>query len=130
MSVFNMCVTYGETFLSDTKSYDRLFYEIIRATSDFIELSEYGKNQNVKTRTQTNMTIVNRSVNMKPRGDSSNSSNNRGPSISMHEFYNIKLICNHFKPALDEWQAAKNVKFSTPEQVMGKFLFLLFISRC
>jgi hypothetical protein len=46
-----MCVTYGETFLSDTKSYDRLFYEIIRATSDFIELSEYGKNQNVKTRT-------------------------------------------------------------------------------
>lgn len=46
ISVFNMCVTYGETFLSDTKSYDRLYYEIIRATTDFIKLSEYG---NIKT---------------------------------------------------------------------------------
>lgn len=41
-----MCVTYGETFLSDTKSYDSLYYEIIRATTDFIKLSEYG---NTKT---------------------------------------------------------------------------------
>lgn len=37
-----MCVTYGETFLSDTKSYDCLYYEIIRASGDFIKLSEYG----------------------------------------------------------------------------------------
>jgi hypothetical protein len=36
------------------------------------------------------------------------------------------LICNHFKPALDDWQQTKNVKFPTPEQVMGKVL-LLFI---
>lgn len=43
-----MCVTHGETFLSDTKSYDSLYYEIIRATSDFITLSEYG---NIKTKT-------------------------------------------------------------------------------
>lgn len=42
VSVFNMCVTHGETFLSDTKSYDSLYYEIIRATADFIKLSEYG----------------------------------------------------------------------------------------
>jgi hypothetical protein len=45
ISVFNMCVTYGETFLSDTKSYDSLYYEIIRATTDFIKLSEYGNNK-------------------------------------------------------------------------------------
>ncbi|KAI7895712.1 uncharacterized protein EV154DRAFT_494685 [Mucor mucedo] len=96
MSVFNMCVTYGETFLSDTKSYDSLYYEIIRATTDFIQLSEY----------------VNRSVMVKSRGD-------RSPSITFNEFYNIQLICNHFKPALDEWQAAKNIKFPTPEQVMA-----------
>lgn len=42
VSVFNMCVTHGETFLSDTKSYDSLYYEIIRATADFIKLSDYG----------------------------------------------------------------------------------------
>ncbi|KAK4519064.1 uncharacterized protein ATC70_009294 [Mucor velutinosus] len=97
VSVFNMCVTHGETFLSDTKSYDSLYYEIIRATTDFIKLSDY----------------VNQSVNLKARAGE------RTPSITQNEFYNIKLICNHFKPALDEWQAAKNVKFPTPEQVMA-----------
>ncbi|KAL9544274.1 hypothetical protein MBANPS3_007709 [Mucor bainieri] len=97
LSVFNMCVTHGETFLSDTKSYDSLYYEIIRATTDFIKLSDY----------------VNQSVNLKARAGE------RTPSITQNEFYNIKLICNHFKPALDEWQAAKNIKFPTPEQVMA-----------
>ncbi|KAI9264667.1 hypothetical protein EDC94DRAFT_658634 [Helicostylum pulchrum] len=96
ISVFNMCVTYGETFLSDTKSYDNLYYEIIRATQDFIKLSEY----------------VNRSITSKSRGD-------RSPTITFNEFYNIQLICNHFKPALDEWQASKNIKFPSPEQVMA-----------
>ncbi|CAO3618176.1 unnamed protein product [Mucor fragilis] len=97
VSVFNMCVTHGETFLSDTKSYDSLYYEIIRATADFIKLSDY----------------VNQSINLKARAGE------RTPSITQNEFYNIKLICNHFKPALDEWQAAKNIKFPTPEQVMS-----------
>ncbi|KAL7313161.1 hypothetical protein PS15m_006940 [Mucor circinelloides] len=97
VSVFNMCVTHGETFLSDTKSYDSLYYEIIRATADFIKLSEY----------------VNQSANLKARAGE------RTPSITRNEFYNIKLICNHFKPALDEWQASKNVKFPSPEQVMS-----------
>ncbi|KAI8646828.1 hypothetical protein BD408DRAFT_409279 [Parasitella parasitica] len=97
VSVFNMCVTHGETFLSDTKSYDSLYYEIIRATNDFTKLSAY----------------VNQSMNLKARAGE------RTPSITHNEFYNIKLICNHFKPALDEWQAAKNVKFLTPEQVMA-----------
>jgi hypothetical protein len=50
-----MCVTYGETFLSDTKSYDSLYYEIMRATTDFIKLSEYG---NIKTMSKiTNINI-------------------------------------------------------------------------
>jgi hypothetical protein len=55
---------------------------------------------------------VNQSMNLKTR------TGERTPSITHNEFYNIKLICNHFKPALDEWQTTKNVKFPTPEQVM------------
>lgn len=98
IGIFNMCVTHGETFLSDTKSYDSLYYEIMRATTDFIKLSDY----------------VNRRV--KPRGSGGK---DRSPTLTVHEFHNIKLICDHFKPALDEWQAAKNVKFPTPEQVMA-----------
>jgi hypothetical protein len=63
---------------------------------------------------------VNRSI--KPRGGG-----DRSPTLTLNEFYNIKLICNHFKPALDEWQAAKNVKFPTPEQVMGKLSEMIFV---
>lgn len=40
-----MCVTHGEMFLSDTKSYDSLYYEIMRATTDFIKLSDYGNSK-------------------------------------------------------------------------------------
>jgi hypothetical protein len=112
-----MCVTYGETFLTDTKSYDSLYYEIIRATADFIKLSEYGnhktKHSAKKKVTKNSFSLVNRSVTVKSR-------DNRTPSITSNEFYNIKLICNHFKPALDDWQSARNVKFPTPEQVMCK----------
>jgi hypothetical protein len=48
-------------------------------------------------------------------------SKKRSPTITGNEFSNIKLICNHFKPALDEWQTSHNIKFPTPEQVMCKF---------
>ncbi|RCH85207.1 hypothetical protein CU098_000732, partial [Rhizopus stolonifer] len=95
MCVFNMCVTHGETFLTDTKSYDSLYYEIVRAASDFIRLSDHV--QQARAIPKHERTAL---------------------SITYHEFHNIKLICNHFQPALDEWQAMKGVKFPTPEQVM------------
>ncbi|KAI9469989.1 MAG: hypothetical protein EXX96DRAFT_588317 [Benjaminiella poitrasii] len=99
ISVFNICVTHGESFLKDTKSYDSLYYEIIRASEDFSKLSEHD---DCSKQTRTNGVVR----------------NERTQSIMLNEFQNIKLICNHFKPALDEWQVAKNIKFPTPEQVM------------
>ncbi|KAI8883561.1 hypothetical protein K501DRAFT_272564 [Backusella circina FSU 941] len=92
VGVLNLCVTHGETFLNDTKSYDCLFYEIIRSTSDFITLSSYASKLSY--------------------------TKGRSPVFTGNEFSNIKLICNHFKPALDEWQTNHNIKFPTPEQVM------------
>ncbi|KAI8987767.1 hypothetical protein BDF20DRAFT_985180 [Mycotypha africana] len=95
ISVFNICLTYGETFLSDTKSYDRLYYEVIRSTNFFVSIAEY--------------------VNYEKSVEKE-----RGPmTITANEFYNIQLICNHFKPAIDKWQAKKNIKYPTPEQVMS-----------
>lgn len=40
------------------------------------------------------------------------------PAIS--DFNNIKLVCNHFNPALEEYQTAHRAKFLTPEKVMGE----------
>lgn len=42
MDVINLCTAHGESFLSDTTSYDMLFYEIIRASNDFNTLASYG----------------------------------------------------------------------------------------
>ncbi|KAI9018618.1 hypothetical protein CLU79DRAFT_761163 [Phycomyces nitens] len=97
--IINLCITHGETFIADTKSYDTLFYEIIRATDDFTTLSQ----------------SVSRGSPAKGRGES----NGRSNVISYADFGNIRLICNHFNPALEEWQTSHHVTSLTPTQVMN-----------
>ncbi|KAI8993533.1 hypothetical protein BDB01DRAFT_847396 [Pilobolus umbonatus] len=95
ITVFNMCISHGETFLIDTKSYDRLYYDIIRVYDNFLLLSAY----------------VNSTINGKKTTDK------QDMSLSSADFINIDKICKHFKPAIDEWQAEHNMKTLTPEQV-------------
>ncbi|KAI9303669.1 hypothetical protein BJ944DRAFT_268023, partial [Cunninghamella echinulata] len=99
--IFNICITHGETFLLDTKSFDTLFYEIIRASDDFMALSHYA----------TEKSLMGRKGQM--------STGDRSPPLSINDFSNIKTICHHFKPALDEWQEAQHVKYPSPDQVMA-----------
>ncbi|KAI8367579.1 uncharacterized protein BYT42DRAFT_131682 [Radiomyces spectabilis] len=96
VSIFNISVAQGETFLPDTKAYDALFYELIRASDDMMALSQG----------------VSRTMMNKTRED-------RSPVLSFTDFSNLRMICNHFKPALDEWQTTHNVKYPSPEQVIG-----------
>ncbi|KAG0169820.1 hypothetical protein DFQ29_009532 [Apophysomyces sp. BC1021] len=86
---FSTCLAM--TFLSDTKSYDALFYEVIRATNEFTALAQF-----------VHRTFVGKSQ-----------------TLSFSDFSNIRLICNHFNPALEEWQASHPTHSLTPEQVLG-----------
>ena len=43
MNVFNLSLNHGEEFLPDVLSYDTLYYEIIRASDDFMTLARHGK---------------------------------------------------------------------------------------
>ncbi|ORY91428.1 hypothetical protein BCR43DRAFT_499099 [Syncephalastrum racemosum] len=100
MDVFNLCVTFGETFLPDTDSYDSLFYDIIRATEDWDTLANYvGRTRIIKSNGS--------------RGPE------RSPTLSQSNFATIRAICDHFNSALEEWQTDKSVKHLTPDKVMS-----------
>ena len=46
MNIFNLSLNHGEEFLPDVLSYDTLYYEIIRASDDFMALARHGKINN------------------------------------------------------------------------------------
>ncbi|KAI8339698.1 hypothetical protein BC941DRAFT_501151 [Chlamydoabsidia padenii] len=100
LRLFNICVVHGEIFLYDTKSFDSLFYEIIRSSDDFMALSHYV--------TETNLA-----------GKKAQSSGDRSPPLSQQSFSNLKIICNHFKPALDEGMEIHQIKYLNPDQVLA-----------
>lgn len=43
VNIFNLFITYGDTFLPTPSSYDELYYEIIRMNSVFDNLNAMGK---------------------------------------------------------------------------------------
>ncbi|CAO3595570.1 unnamed protein product [Absidia cylindrospora] len=100
LRLFNICITHGEIFLHDTKSFDSLFYEIIRASEDFSILSHYATESSLE-------------------GKRKQSSGDRSPPLSISNFSNLKIICNHFKPALDEGLETHQFKYPSPDQVLA-----------
>lgn len=42
MIIFNIFITFGDTFLPDPDSYDELYYELIRVRNLFDNLHEIG----------------------------------------------------------------------------------------
>lgn len=45
INIFNLFITYGDTFLATTNSYDELYYELNREEKAFTELHAMGKNE-------------------------------------------------------------------------------------
>lgn len=43
INIFNLFITYGDTFLATTNSYDELYYELNREEKVFTELHAMGK---------------------------------------------------------------------------------------
>ena len=43
MNIFNLFITYGDTFLPSPNSYDQLYYEVIRMHQVFDNLYSMGK---------------------------------------------------------------------------------------
>lgn len=52
-------------------------------------------------------------------GRKGQSSGDRSPPLSGHSFSNLKIICNHFKPVLDEGMETHQIKYLSPDQVLA-----------
>lgn len=98
VSIFNLFITYGDTFLPSPTCYDELYYEIIRVHQIFDNL------YSMALRYSTNGTDGKQ---MKQ------CANTLAGSL-----VNIRAIINHFTPKIDSWAAVNHLSSLTSEQVL------------
>ncbi|KJE93802.1 hypothetical protein CAOG_04545 [Capsaspora owczarzaki ATCC 30864] len=96
VSVFNLFITYGDTFLANPTNYDELYYEIMRVHEVFHALYEDAK-----------------------RHYTSEGEWRDTARRVMANIVNILSIINHFSPKIEAWTAENQVASVTPEQVLA-----------
>ncbi|ESO98997.1 hypothetical protein LOTGIDRAFT_142382, partial [Lottia gigantea] len=95
VNVFNLFVTYGDTFLPNPNSYDELYYEIIRMHQVFDNL-----------------------YSMALRYTTTDGEYKDSAARLTNNLVNIRAIINHFTPKVDSWSAANNLNTLTEDQVL------------
>ncbi|RWS27295.1 UPF0668 protein C10orf76-like protein, partial [Leptotrombidium deliense] len=96
VNIFNLFITYGDTFLPSPQSYDDLYYEIIRMHTIFDNLYAFAL-----------------------RHSSTEGATYRETAARLaNSLINIKAIIAHFNSKIDTWSAANQVFPLTEEQVL------------
>ncbi|XP_065071872.1 armadillo-like helical domain-containing protein 3 [Rhopilema esculentum] len=96
VNIFNVFVTYGDTFLATPTSYDDLYYEIIRVHQIFDNLYLLAL-----------------------RHSSGDSEWKSSASRLASSLVNLKAIIHHFTPKIDSWANAHHSSSLTEDQVLG-----------
>uniref|UniRef100_A0A6I8QCE4 Armadillo like helical domain containing 3 n=1 Tax=Xenopus tropicalis TaxID=8364 RepID=A0A6I8QCE4_XENTR len=95
VNLFNMFITYGDTFLPTPSSYDELYYEIIRMHQIFDNL--YSMVLRLST----------------------NAGQWKEPASKVtHSLVNIRAIINHFNPKIESYAAVNHISQLSEEQVL------------
>ncbi|KAA0712452.1 UPF0668 protein C10orf76 -like protein [Triplophysa tibetana] len=95
VNLFNMFITYGDTFLPTPSSYDELYYEIIRMHQVFENL--YCMVLRVST----------------------NTGQWKEPASKVtHALINVRAIINHFNPKIESYAAVNHISQLSEEQVL------------
>uniref|UniRef100_A0A2K6TTA5 Armadillo like helical domain containing 3 n=1 Tax=Saimiri boliviensis boliviensis TaxID=39432 RepID=A0A2K6TTA5_SAIBB len=94
VNLFNMFITYGDTFLPTPSSYDELYYEIIRMHQSFDNL------YSMVLRLSTNAGQWKEAA-----------------SKVTHALVNIRAIINHFNPKIESYAAVNHISQLSEEQV-------------
>ncbi|CAB3976815.1 Hypothetical predicted protein [Paramuricea clavata] len=100
VSIFNLFITYGDTFLPSPTCYDELYYEIIRVHQIFDNLYSMA----LRYSSSTNGT--------------DNKHNKHSANTLAGSLVNIRAIINHFSPKIDSWAAVNHLSSLTSEQVL------------
>lgn len=95
VNIFNLFITYGDTFLPSPASYDELYYEIIRMHQAFDNL-----------------------YSMALRYTTSDGELKDSAAKLTNNLVNVRAIINHFTPKIDTWSAANHLSALTEEQVL------------
>uniref|UniRef100_A0A8C9YEF2 Armadillo like helical domain containing 3 n=1 Tax=Sander lucioperca TaxID=283035 RepID=A0A8C9YEF2_SANLU len=94
VNLFNMFITYGDTFLPTSNSYDELYYEIVRMHQVFDNL--YCMVLRVSTNT---------------------GQWKEAASKVTHALINVRAIVNHFNPKIESYAAVNHISQLSEEQV-------------
>ncbi|XP_016890462.1 armadillo-like helical domain-containing protein 3 [Cynoglossus semilaevis] len=95
VNLFNMFITYGDTFLPSSNSYDELYYEIVRMHQVFDNL--YCMVLRVSTNT---------------------GQWKEAASKVTYALVNIRAIINHFNPKIESYTALNHISQLSEEQVL------------
>uniref|UniRef100_A0A3P8U416 Armadillo like helical domain containing 3 n=1 Tax=Amphiprion percula TaxID=161767 RepID=A0A3P8U416_AMPPE len=95
VNLFNMFITYGDTFLPTSNSYDELYYEIVRMHQVFDSL--YCMVLRVSTNT---------------------GQWKEAASKVTHALVNVRAIINHFNPKIESYAAVNHISQLSEEQVL------------
>lgn len=96
VNIFNLFITYGDTFLPNPTSYDELYYEIVRMHQVFDNLY---------------------SMALRYTTSEGGDSKDLAARLTNH-LLNIRAIINHFTPKVDAWAADNQLASLTEEQVL------------
>ena len=95
VNIFNLFITYGDTFLPSPTSYDELYYEIIRVHQIFDNLYSVA------------MRYVSGESEMKASATKLSSC-----------LVNVRAIIHHFAPKIDSWSVKNSKSALTEEEVL------------
>lgn len=90
MVIFNMFITYGDTFLCSPRTYDELYYEFIREKDTFDRLQKLSDNGDITEMIKNQLSI---------------------------SLYNVTAIVNHFVTKIDTYQSDNQLSSLSSEQV-------------
>ncbi|XP_032806237.1 armadillo-like helical domain-containing protein 3 [Petromyzon marinus] len=96
VNLFNMFITFGDTFLPTPGSYDELYYEIIRMHQVFDNL-----------------------YSMVLRHSTNNGQWKEPASKVIQALVNIRAIVNHFSPKIESFAAVNHISQLSEEQVLS-----------
>nr|XP_050867697.1 armadillo-like helical domain-containing protein 3 isoform X2 [Vespula vulgaris] len=96
-NILNFFITYGDTFLSSSSSYDELFYEIIRMKLIFTNLNA-----------------------MALRYSTSESYEYKEHALKLtNSLVNMRDIVNHFSPKITAWLTSESLSTPSEQQIMA-----------
>ncbi|KAK0085927.1 hypothetical protein PV325_004221 [Microctonus aethiopoides] len=97
VNIFNLFITYGDTFLYLPSCYDELYYEIIRMKLIFTNLNDMALRYSTTKSYEYKEDVLK----------------------LMNSLVNMKIIVNHFSPKIAAWLASESLSTPTEQQILA-----------